>query len=181
MSRLIFFSGGVESTALLTTATKDDIVITVTDKTPNGMRLTYDPIAVKQISNHFGIKVQNCNVEIPYDAGEIKFVHQMWLFLSVANLWAAKNNEITELCFGANKEEFQDLMPELYRIYEGWDILHPKVKFNHPLVHLSKQEQWNLIPDKVKPMVRTCIMISNCGRCRKCLELKNLEGSILHR
>ena len=179
MNRLILFSGGVESTALLSLATPNDILVTIRDESPNGIPLTYEPEAVRTISEHYGFKVNYCSVKLPYDEGKPKFVYQLWLFHSIVSLWLAKDNSVKEVWYGLNKEEYSKVYKDFQNIKDSWPILHPSVELKHPLVHLSKEEQWNLIPGDVKPMVRNCLFNFNCRQCKKCLELKKLKGSVL--
>lgn len=181
MNRLILFSGGVESTALLSIATPNDIIVTIRDESPNGIPLTYEPGAVRSISKYYGFKVNYCSINLPYDPGQPKFVYQVWLFHSIVSLWLAKDSSVKEVWYGLNKEEYSKVYKDFHKIKDAWPILHPSVELKHPLVHLSKKEQWNLIPDVVKPMVRTCLVNFNCQQCRKCLELKELKGSILNK
>ena len=53
---------------------------------------------------------------------------------------------------------------------EAWKLMHPTIPFLHPLDHLSKRQQWELIPEDVRPLVSSCIYHAMCGQYYKCRE-----------
>ena len=56
MSRLILFSGGVESTALLTRANRFDHILTVVDESSEEMMTTFRKDSVEAILKHFNLR-----------------------------------------------------------------------------------------------------------------------------
>jgi radical SAM superfamily enzyme YgiQ (UPF0313 family) len=113
---------------------------------------------------------------------------------SVAHIVVSRNPAFTEVWYGENSNHADET--ERLREYsaqvlhdQAWKILHPTVKYSSPLEHVTKRQQWNMIPDQVKPMVVTCtqqfhnypvatpptisfegITMRGCGRCGKCCE-----------
>ena len=178
MSRLILFSGGVESTALLTQSKPDDLLLTIEPTYPND-RPSFDPVKADQLASYYGLKVHYCKVNIPIEPKPFRFVHQMRIFVSLANLWVAKSSEITEVWCGRNsKEPSEGITPFINQMMAAWNVLQPRVPFLHPLDHLSKRAQWEMIPADLKPLVSSCMYHRMCGTCRKCMELVCLSENL---
>lgn len=178
MSRLILFSGGVESTALLTQSRPDDVLLTIEPAYPHDVA-TFRRASAEKIAARYGLKMNFAGVTVPLEPQPYRFVHQMRVFVSVANLWVAKDSSITEVWCGRNaKEPGASLAPFINQMMDAWDVLHPRVPFLHPLDHLGKREQWELIPQDVRPLVSTCVFHRMCGTCKKCLELTCLSESL---
>jgi len=194
MRRLILFSGGVESTALLTLKSPEDVVITIQDTSPSGV-MSFNKQAVLNIAAAMQCEVKFCTIHTPYGdplVGEkVQPVYQLWPFLAVASAWCAKDPSISTIWYGYSlpQDEF-DGTDSLYapwkkyaQLYDGWNIMHPTVSIVFPTKKYTKLQHWEMIPDHVKPLVRTCLKNvhpdkdENCGTCRKCLELKSLAGS----
>lgn len=177
MSRLILFSGGVESTALLSRSQLGDVLLTILPTYPNDVA-TFRKGTAEDIAHHYGLEVRYARIEVPLEPLPYNFVHQMRSFVSVANLWVAKDTAITEVWCGRNaKEPGPTLAPFIDQMMAAWAVLHPAVPFLHPLDHLSKREQWELIPSALRDLVSSCIHHRMCGTCKKCLELTCLSES----
>ena len=200
MSRLILFSGGVESTALLTLARKDDHILTVVDESSSEMMTTFRKENVESILKYFNLKGHYMRVftekkfepknNSPYE------YHQIKVILPIASIWVTKHSkqweygeltapEITEVWYGLNKEDNDSLIQkktkQFYDQYiKAWEILHPKVKFRMPFENVPKVQQWEMLPFPVKSLVHSCRRvrpgIRYCGECFKCLERKKLIG-----
>ena len=99
MSRLIFFSGGVESTALLCHAGPNDTVITMNHWYPHEVK-TYDHTTVEKNAAHFGFRINYVDIKIPTLPGLYGRDHQIASFISVAHLWVAKDKSIKEIWSG---------------------------------------------------------------------------------
>ena len=178
MSRLILFTGGIESTALLTQSKPDDVLLSITPVFPNDT-VTYKKSTSEKIADYFGHKVTYAQISIPIEPTPYQFVHQMRVFISVCNLWVAKNLQITEVWCGRNSAEPGVILkPFIDQMMAAWAVLHPNVQFLHPLDHLSKQQQWEFIPPEVKPLLSSCIYHTMCGRCHKCMEWTCLSESL---
>lgn len=176
MSKLIFFSGGVESTALLCYAKSDDIVITMNHWYPHEVK-TYDATSVEKIAAYFGLGINYVDITIPTVPGLYGRDHQTASFTSVAHLWVVKHRSISEVWSGRNSAEAPDPNDlSIFKVREQkvWERVHPNIPYRRPLEHLSKIQQWKLIPDSIKPLIKTCIYHSNCGHCFKCVEFNKM-------
>lgn len=187
MRRLILFSGGVESTAMLFVRHPDDLLVTIEDTSPQE-RPTYNKLAVLNIAKSINATVQFCTVQVPI-AKNNNWVYQFRTFFPVAMVWAAKDPSLSEMWIGGHCNEMDSLdnpQKKYAELVAAWNILFPQIKIVYPLKAYTKIQQWNLIPDAVKPLVRTCLnnvthhTDANCGTCRKCQELKTLKGSCLN-
>lgn len=169
MSSLILFSGGVESTALLSMARPNDTLLCIEPVYPGDLH-TFRRATAEQIAKHFGFEVRYASADIPMLG---PFVHQMRVFISICNLWVAKDASIRQVLCGRNSSEpSPDIAPFIKQMMFAWGVLHPDVEFLHPLDHLTKKEQLALIPAEVRPIVSSCIYHTNCGECVKCRELR---------
>jgi len=173
MSRLIFFSGGVESTALLNEADPmEDVLVTILPTFPRDM-ITSKLESARAIAERFGFTVNYAQIRLPVEPEPYNFVHQVRTFFSVANLWVAKDPRITELWFGRCLE---DVSPpnRPAEIITAWNLLYPNIPWTRPLENVSKWDQWQSIPVDVRSMVSSCVTYNNCGKCYKCLEVQKL-------
>jgi len=176
--RLILLSGGVESTALLTRSTTEDIALVVEPTFSTDLH-TYRKSSIELLAKRFGVRLVRTRADIP-DLGSRTFVHQMSSFISLASLVVARNPKITEVWCGRNSAEPSDNIKDyIERNMAAWALLHPLVPFKHPLDHLSKKEQWDLIPEDVQHLVSSCIHHRFCGLCYKCKEWLWLSESSL--
>ena len=169
---LILFSGGVESTALLTTAGPNDILVTIKPIIKNYIA-TYNPNTVEKIASYYNKKINYVTINIPSTGNN--FVHQIWYFVSIASLWVARDPSITSVVSGRHsKEPTPENKPAFDILLSAWNVMHPTVPFLFPNGHLTKLEQWNMIPADVKPLVSSCFFTPKCGTCHKCKEVKEL-------
>ena len=173
MSKLIFFSGGIESTALLNNADPtEDVLVTVLPTFPRGI-VTSKLESAQSIAQRFGFTVNYAQIQLPVEPEPYNFVHQARTFFSVANLWVAKDIKITELWFGRCLEDI-DPPSRPAKIVEAWNLLYPNIPWTRPLEHVSKWDQWKSIPLDVQPLVSSCVTYNNCGQCFKCQEVQKL-------
>lgn len=164
--RLIFFSGGVESTAMLTMAGPCDIILTV--NMPYKIGISYHEQNVEKIANMLGHDLTKSAIALDYPIKN--FTHQINLLMPLANFMCISDSEIDEIWFGRSNQD--DRHPQAIKYLEAWNLLQPNIPWNHPLIKYSKQELWAMIPDDIKPLVSSCIYQNNCGQCPKCEEFK---------
>ena len=177
MKRLILFSGGIESTAMMVIKDEADVVITIEDESPNEMP-TFKRYAVDSISKVMNFDVNYCKIQIPSERPTEHFVYQLWTFVSIASLWVNRDTSIKEVWYGLNSNEpYQPCMEQFERIVKGWEAMHPNVKLVFPLRAMTREQQWRIIPDNIKLLVRNCMFNKNCRQCRKCVELMTFKGS----
>ena len=163
MSTLILFSGGVESTAMLGLAQPGDRLLSVAPVYERDIQL----VARKalKIANYYGMAIERASLLMKRPP------MQMWELSSIASAFVAGDSSITAVWWGMNKDDVNALQQDSYdRVTAAWPLAHPTVPLTAPLRHLSKLEQWNMIPDEIKPHVHTCILHYVCGECRKCQE-----------
>lgn len=195
MNRLILFSGGVESTALLALKSPEDIVITIEDISPNNKTQTFNRTAIYEISRAMNVPVQFCQYSIPYahqhipHYGDPNWHHQLWTFLPLVSVYLTKNSLINEIWIGTSLDDetaefrYRKKYPQLIA---GWNILYPHVSITLPLSNLTTEQIWYIIPNTIKPLIRNCFnnttneIDKNCGICPKCIKLKKLPGSCLY-
>ena len=177
MSRLILFSGGVESTAMLTRATKNDIVMTIRDTSPRAY-ITFHQNRVEEIAKLMHVKIHYTDIKIPIER-EKDFVYQLWTFVPIAILWASRIPRITEVWYGLNNQEPSDMArKDFEKCVQVFKVAYPNVALKFPLRHLTKKQQWDIIPSNVQPLITSCLFNKFCGTCHKCLELKELRKAI---
>jgi 7-cyano-7-deazaguanine synthase in queuosine biosynthesis len=177
MSKLIFFSGGIESTALLNNADPvEDVLVTVLPTFPRGI-VTSKLQSAQAIAERFGFTVNYAQIQLPVEPEPYNFVHQLASFVAVAHLWVVKDSSITEIWAGRNSAEVpivHDPLNFKTQQLAAWNFMHPTIPFIHPLQHLTKIQHWRSIPLDVQPLVNSCIFYNNCGKCYKCQEVQEL-------
>jgi 7-cyano-7-deazaguanine synthase in queuosine biosynthesis len=186
--RLIFFSGGLDSTALLTMSTPDDIIVTIVDVPDQKYNWFHDVDVekVKKIAKHFNRFIYFNPVHIPHvEIEQGVGVDQTNVFFSVANNWARiKGKSLKEVWWGVYDLEYQNnVVNQKLRNdwFKAWEILHPNIKFHNPLGSSTKVEAWKMIPDEVKPLVTPCRAIPKGDPetciCHKCIQhRKGISG-----
>jgi 7-cyano-7-deazaguanine synthase in queuosine biosynthesis len=183
--RLIFFSGGVESTALLSLSKPDDIVVTIVDTPGNKLANSFGDVdidKVKKIAKYYNRFVYFTPVHIPIvEIEEGCGVHQINVFFEIANNWARiKGKTLKEVWNGQSHAEYEMNWPNKKLRDEWqqcWDILHPNIKYHYPLGHLTKRQCWDMITDEVKPFIHYCRKDPpgkpDC-QCQKCVRHRKM-------
>jgi 7-cyano-7-deazaguanine synthase in queuosine biosynthesis len=175
LSRLILFSGGVESIAMLTKASKDDIVMTIRDTSLNHYH-TYHPNRIEEVARAMKVQIQYTDIKIPIEKSK-GFVYQLWTFIPITIMWASRFPEINEIWYGLNNTEPSALAKDDFeKCVKIWKIAFPQINLRFPLRRFSKEQQWSMIPKHIRPLITTCLNNNFCGTCRKCIELKKLRG-----
>lgn len=173
MSRLILFSGGVESTALLTLSTPDDIAFVAKPfNDANNYVVTYKQSSVEAIASFYGLQPHYAVYKMPeVDRQKKKYIHQMIAFIGIAHMMVNQYSDITEVWCGRNCDEPSPAIALMIEQHmAAWAILNPTIPFLHPLDHLSKVEQMALIPKEIRHHISSCVTHNNCGHCFKCKE-----------
>lgn len=177
MKRLVLFSGGVESTALLTLAIPGhDVVLFVhaPDEAPTA--LCND---AERVAKSMGFELSVGFLGTGTTGNFLNPAYQLYWLLAVASVRVKQVPQITEVWYGLHTGEphAERVQEDFIRLKKAWEILHPGVLLRWPLYSKTKEEQWELIPAATKKLVRNCDFVRNCGQCPKCKELKALPGS----
>jgi 7-cyano-7-deazaguanine synthase in queuosine biosynthesis len=170
--RLIFFSGGVESTALLSFANYNDILLTVDILLDNRICHSINKDNCKKIANSYGFDLTHVDVVIPKTAKTDTFIHQINVFNGIAHNICTVDSSITHVWHGLNSLEPKSHAVKDYdRCINSWKLLQPNVFLEFPLKNYTKQQQWDSIPWDIKPYISSCVTYNNCGICKKCVEM----------
>lgn len=175
MSRLILFSGGVESTAMLTLANEKDIVTTIRDTSKDIYR-TYNEKSVEEITKKLEITLHYTDLALPLKHRKY-FHYQLLTFIHVAGLWVSRFPEIKEVWYGLSSVGPAEVAKKDFDYcVDFWKRSHPNIELVFPLQHMGKKDIWKLIPKDVQKLVINCNQKIQCNRCHKCSELRQLKG-----
>lgn len=166
--RAILFSGGVESTALLTMADKEDVLLLV--EPYRGAYVTFLAHKALKVAAYFGNRVEFLKPPFFDPAGNT--FEDFPMLLPLASIWVGTRPGYKNVWFGANSTDWpQPHRRERWeRMLAAFNLAHPDCNLQTPLRHLTKLQQWELIPASVRPLVHTCNRQTVCGKCGKCLE-----------
>jgi 7-cyano-7-deazaguanine synthase in queuosine biosynthesis len=74
------------------------------------------------------------------------------------------------LYYGLNDEDTTAVNPQMRGTMEDFmRLMTGDDRLQTPLKHMTKAQQWELIPEDVRPLVLTCYN-KVCGTCFKCQE-----------
>ena len=121
----------------------------------------------QKILDYYHLKRQIVTVDIPHSSGG---VHQLRYFIPIIML-IANTYPIKKVLLGRNKQDINERV--LKMVDEGQKAINaifPDIIIDHPYDHLTKQEQWDRIPEDILKYVSSCIYDNNCGECYKCKE-----------
>lgn len=183
MAKLLFFSGGVESTALLTQLNPEEDYVVVlkrnlqnTDQ-PNTLRYMYDDVHGGALLDHYGIaNVIHWKITHSLVHDQAHDIDQRWMYYpAIVNL-LPQLPFVHEVQFGFNSAEPVSGITGTYAIFKKWmKEFFPSVSITEPFNHLSKHEQYDLIDPAVRHHVISCPKKThddrphdpeNCGKCR---------------
>lgn len=173
---LILFSGGIESTALLGLAKPSDQLLTV--KAPYKNTLSGISNNYQQIADYYKLNVNYYeSTALP---ALVSYEHQYnWLFV-IAHLYALVYKP-QELWLGYHSQETHQYQSyniqrrySYEQLHKMWYVLHPSIRINRPLQHLTKREQYQLIPQQLQTLTQSCYYQPRCNHCKKCQELDML-------
>jgi 7-cyano-7-deazaguanine synthase in queuosine biosynthesis len=104
------------------------------------------------------------------EAPEYKYSFQRWYISFFLGMLTVYNPQIKNLYYGLNDQDTTAVNPQMRNTLETFiKIMTGDDRFQTPLSHLTKAQQWEIIPDDVKPLVLTCFS-GVCGTCFKCNE-----------
>lgn len=198
---IIPWSGGVESTALVCDCIRRGMRPYCFHLVMNG-HWKKQVEAVKNMSEVLNVKldiVDYNNSTRSLDSTVTKEHYgSMWqsgappmffFWTNVAHLIQIDNPQINRIYYGYNGgiidredgmgDKHTDWVDKHFRhIEDVCAMLNIETKMSAPLGHMSKVEQWQLIPDNIKPLVHTCVDPAqrHCGKCMKCKEMEYMKS-----
>jgi len=189
LAAVILFSGGVESTALVQYALDSGFFPYCVSYKLSQNQVSHQNKMI-EICNRYNVPLQIMDLRMcaPNQFGYTRKTHPWWAIagsiaaISMPNLayvWVGANSGLREV-----NDDGGDALPmygeAISTINQSSKMVKGNVITTMPLSRLTKLEQWEMIPDKIKPLVVTCEMMSkaeemnqeSCGTCKKCVELK---------
>ena len=200
---LVAFSGGVESTAVLhhmvqthgasnvralyVCKREDENNIVGIDKLYRAEKLY-----TKLIAQHYGVTLTTVERDFVDGTSSIpRYSPHLWSQEALA--LCLIDRDFTELASGLHAGEqpaghallIQDYFLKVME-HEGLNVQRTR-----PLSHLTKKQQWDMLPEQVKTMVWYCVnyqsrqvingqttSFTRCGTCAKCQEFDTLVGTM---
>jgi 7-cyano-7-deazaguanine synthase in queuosine biosynthesis len=179
------FSGGVESTALmawLKSKGEKFVAFNLMVSLPNPpfgpveVWLAKQRVNAKIIAEKMGVPLIELDIQMTNlgtvrpEAPTYKHSFQRWYISWYFGMLATYNPGITNMYYGLNNEDTSSKNPAMrQKIVDMIVLMSDEDRLRTPLMHMTKAEQWALIPDDVKPLVLTCYN-NVCGGCFKCKE-----------
>lgn len=179
------FSGGVESTALMSwikargekfVAFNLALALPEPPYGPVEVWLVKQRINARQIAEKMGVPLIELDIQMTNmgtvrpEKPNYKYSFQRWYISWYLGMLTVYNPGIKNLYYGLNNEDTSAVNPEMRaRIVAMIELMAGEDRLRTPLMHMSKAEQWDLIPKDVQPLVLTCYN-HVCGHCFKCQE-----------
>ncbi len=203
---LLMFSGGLDSTGALwqLLQNKENRVhlhhLYLVNKEK---RAEAEQRAVKNIllyiSKYYKVQYSESYHEYPYysylslrDNGDMvlnqNFMFDGDLYNFIAGTICTNLPNIKKVAIGRTKSDSEEIST-MTRATIGTNIfklLAPNVEKIYPVVHLTKNEVYNILPEELRDITWSCrtpINLDNnvfkeCGKCKTCLELETIKNGI---
>lgn len=185
---VIAFSGGVESTAVMAWAKSRGEKVVAFNFAVSLSEPPYGPIETwlatqrinaRQIAEKLGVPLMDIDLSMTNmgtlrnEKPEYKYSFQRWYISFFLGMMTVYNPQIKDLYYGLNDADTTAVNPEMRSTMENFmAMMTGESRLRTPLAHMTKAQQWELIPDDVKPLVLTCFN-KVCGTCFKCKERIN--------
>jgi 7-cyano-7-deazaguanine synthase in queuosine biosynthesis len=182
---VVAFSGGVESTAVLTWAKARGEKIVAFNFALSLPEPPYGPIEEWLATQRINARLIAEKLDVPLmeidllmtnlgtvrnEAPEYKYSFQRWYISFFLGMLTVYNPQIKNLYYGLNDKDTTAVNPQMRGTMENFMMMMTgDNRLKTPLSHMTKAEQWAIIPDDVKPLVLTCFS-KVCGKCFKCQE-----------
>ena len=169
MARLLMFSGGVESTALLGMMNPVNDYVGIIDFHSPIDAPDHDLIRQWKILSHYGFQnVCVCTLKMTRTNNQ-RLGDTSSQYQPFADLMVARMSNIDQLWWGCHAGDTHD-DEKWTRYRKAFSIIHPHCQVVQPLEKLTKREQWDMIDDEVKPFVVSCYehhpeIVDNCKLC----------------
>ena len=176
--KLLLLSGGVESTAILTTLDPTVDVAVVVSHNVNGKPWPVpnnDYELVKKIAFHYRFyHLIKYDINYNHMTGiDVTNGRQRFSLISAALSLCYRMPAIREILTGFHSDEYEDpgFLEDANKVF---NTMFPYIKIHAPLKHLTKAQQWDMIADEVKPYVRSCYITNeddhDPSTCEKCID-----------
>lgn len=192
MGNLICFSGGVESTAMLSLCNpKEDLAVTFVDSTNDRYPRLYDTVdaeleLVTQIVDYY--KIDHVKVQIDFTHSNPKYyskaehVNQLLRYLPLCSILCDRHPTIERVWYGRNSEDWEAgerRNTNRFKIQAQtiWGKIKPNIPLYMPLVEYTKVQCWHMIPKEIQHLVESCyvhrddIRESGCAFCQEKINL----------
>lgn len=174
---VLFFSGGVESTAILE-AYKETNIRLLYVYSPWNKNFKDNALSVAEY-----YKKDLEFFEMRSTISEGRAIHQLNWYLMVAYLYSLKWPDITAFYYGLHNQDFSLVdkfgQYNLKKVKSHFKNLIPNASFLSPFKHLTKKEQYDSIPEDVRSLIHSCNRTSKfCGKCSKCVEFLRLVKNV---
>ena len=185
---VVAFSGGVESTALMAWAKAKGEKVVAFNFAISLSEPPYGPIEEWLATQRVNAREIAAAMDVPLmeidllmtnmgtirnERPEYKYSFQRWYIAFFLGMMTVYNPHIQNLYYGLNNEDTTAVSPEMRAAMEGFmAMMVGDNRLRTPLSHMTKAQQWEIIPDNVKPLVLTCFN-KVCGTCFKCQERIN--------
>ena len=198
---IIPWSGGVESTALVSDCVKRGMKPFCFHVTMNG-HWVKQVEAVKKMSKLLNVRVDFVEWNHPdkfinFDKTKEHYT-KLWengtppmffVWTNIAQLIQINNPQINRIYYGYNAgiidtndgmgDKHTEWVDKHFRhIEDVCGMLGIETQMSAPLGNLSKAEQWNMIPEYLREHVHTCVDATkrHCGKCMKCKEMEYMKS-----
>ena len=198
---IIPWSGGVESTALVSDCVRRGLKPYCFHLVMNGHWVKQIE-AVKKMSEMLNVKVDivhynNTTRSLDNQVTKDHYV-QLWqggsppmffFWTNIAHMIQIDNPQINRIYYGYNGgvidredgmgDKHTDWVDKHFRhIEDVCAMLGIHTKMSAPLGHMSKLEQWQIIPEHIQEHVHTCVHPTerHCGKCMKCKEMGYMKS-----
>ena len=203
---LLMFSGGLDSTGALwqLLQNKENKVhihhlhLINKEKRAQAEHIAVNNI-ISYISKSYKVKYSESYHEYPYysylkinNNNEIvlseNFMFDSDIYNFIAGTICTSLPHIKSVAIGRTKSDSEEIST-MTRATIGTNIfklLAPNVEKIYPVVHLTKTEVYNILPEELRDMTWSCRrpiyidenMITECGECKTCLQLETIKNGI---
>jgi 7-cyano-7-deazaguanine synthase in queuosine biosynthesis len=187
------FSGGLDSTGALWKLLQDEsnkIHLHHLRLVNKENRTKAEDIAVQNIIEYIN-QIRSVNYSQSYHeypSYNNAFIWDSDLYNFIAGTICMSLKNIKSVAIGRTKSDSEEIstMTRAIRGTKIFKLLAPNVEKIYPVVHLTKTEVYNILPEELRDMTWSCRrpiyidenMITECGECKTCLQLETIKNGI---
>lgn len=187
---LLMFSGGLDSTGALWKLLQDEsnkIHLHHLRLVNKENRTKAEDIAVQNIIEYIN-QIRSVNYSQSYHeypSYNNAFIWDSDLYNFIAGTICMSLKNIKSVAIGRTKSD-TGIEERAIRGTKIFKLLAPNVEKIYPVVHLTKTEVYNILPEELRDMTWSCRrpiyidenMITECGECKTCLQLETIKNGI---